>query len=695
MAAGESAGAEARRQRALADAHERAAREARAAAGRFDIAASTEKRTAQRLSPLAAFGHHLLADRRWPGTRRAQIDLVVVGPGGVFIVDTKAWKDVTITADRVFRGDDDVTEDLLTLTGIADVAQADLAEVGLAAGEVRIVVVLAGRGNLNANLHGIRIVGEHDVLAHIAGYGTRLTEAQVDLVLGRALALFPQVRAAAPVVAAVPEPVVAIQPVEPQAPLISVEEVERALLTAQMAAPIEDWMVFLHPKQAKVARRPFTGPSRIRGPAGTGKTVVGLHRAAHLARSRAGKVLFTTYVRTLPAVQRALLRRMAPDIVDRVDFFGIHAFARELLSERGVTVKVDLDRAEDAFARAWVAVGKRSVLAEISPNPTYWKDEIQHVLKGRGITDFAYYADLARTGRKQRLHLGARRAVWDLYETYDEELRRRGINDIADLILLAEAELKREPLEAGYSAVVIDEAQDLSCAMVWLLHRLVGDADDGLTLIGDGQQSIYPGGYALSEAGISIAGRGVVLDVNYRNTEQILAFAQQAVIEDEFFDIEGSAAKGDIPASVPRTGDDPVEARWANPRERDAQMVARVRALLREAGTRLGDIGVLCVTRSHAHAARNALTQSGIATIRLEDYAGTTSDAVKVGTIKRAKGLEFKHVLVPDMTDFYQADAPADDDPQQERWNLIRRELYVAMTRARDSLWVGVKEHTG
>src|SRR3954451_8936200 len=111
MPAGDSAGAEARRQIALADAHMAAAVEARSAAARYGLADVTEKATARALAPLAAVGHHLLADRRWPGSRRAQVDLVVVGPAGVFVIDTKAWRDVSITDGRIFRGGQDATDE--------------------------------------------------------------------------------------------------------------------------------------------------------------------------------------------------------------------------------------------------------------------------------------------------------------------------------------------------------------------------------------------------------------------------------------------------------------------------------------------------------------------------------------------------------------------------------------------------------
>jgi len=256
MPAGDSAGAEARRQLALADAHAAAAVEARATAARYSLADVTEKRTAQVLAPLTAVGHFLLADRAWPGSRRAQVDLVVVGPGGVFIVDTKAWKDVTIRGDRIHRGQEDVTDDILNLADLAYTAEGDLAEVGLAPGEVRPVVVLAGRQGIDESIGPVRIVGERDVLKHIARYGTRLTPAQVDVVLTRAMLLFPVVGAPAPVNVAVPEPVLPAQPTTYEVDaLISEEEVQAALLEGILASPIEEWMSFLHPSQAKLVRR--------------------------------------------------------------------------------------------------------------------------------------------------------------------------------------------------------------------------------------------------------------------------------------------------------------------------------------------------------------------------------------------------------------------------------------------------------
>ncbi|NMR20252.1 nuclease-related domain-containing DEAD/DEAH box helicase [Cellulomonas fimi] len=691
MPAGDSAGAEARRQLALADAHANAAAEARAKAARFGIAELTERRTAATLAPLSGVGYHLLADRGWPGSRTAQVDLVVVGPGGVFIVDTKAWRDVSIQGDRVLRGQDDVTDDLLALADLGYAAEAEFAEVGLAPGEVRPVVVLAGRHGINERVGPVRIVGEKDALRHIASHGTRLTPAQVDSVLARALSYFPQVGASPPVNVAVPEPLVPSPAGSfEQEALLSEDEVQAALLEGILASPIEEWMSFLHPGQAKLVRRSFNGPARIRGSAGTGKTVVGLHRAAYLARTRPGTVLVTTFVRTLPGVMRQTLARLAPDVVDQVEFASAHRFALGLLKERGVTVNLQPQQARNAFERAWREVASDGALGRSSLERRYWEEEIDYVLKGRGITRFEQYADLTRTGRRHRLTVEQRRAVWALFEAYTRELRARRVHDYQDVILLADAELRRQPLDR-YSAVVVDEAQDFSCAMVRMMHALVRDSTDGLTLIGDGQQSIYPGGYTLAEAGVSLAGRGVVLDINYRNTAEILAFASRMVDGDEFADIEGVVARGDVPGNVARTGPDPVIEQCVNRAERDRLVVGRVRSVTATVGTSAGDVGVLCVTAKGVERAADALRAAGFPVVLLSDYDGAPVDAVKVGTIKRAKGLEFKQVLLADVRADQLAGAePPREDASRERWQLLRRELYVAMTRARDGLWLGV-----
>lgn len=691
MTAGQSAAEEAERQLALADLHGAAEKEARELARNFAIAAETEASTMRTLAHLSPLGYHFLADRRWPGSRSAQVDLVVIGPAGVFIIDTKAWSEVSVQQDRIFRGDADVTEEILNLAELADGLEADLAAIGLAPGEVHVIAAFADKARINERVGPVEIRGERDLLNRIARSNRRLTENQVEAVLARTLAYMPRVGAPAPVVASVPEPVLAPAPDEEPLALITEEEVRDSLLQAVLDAPIEEWMSFLHPDQAKLARRQFNGPSRIRGAAGTGKTVVGLHRAAYLARTRPGRVLVTTYVRTLPDVLKSLLERMDSEVAPRVEFMGVYGFAGDVLAARGIRSRLNPKAAREAFDAAWNALDKSDPLRAKGLSDAYWRDEIAHVIKGRGITRFDEYAELRRTGRRHVLGVDQRRAVWALYSRYTEELQKRSTWDFEDVILRADQELAREPLEDPYMAVVVDEVQDLSAVMVRMLHRIVGDVPDGLTLIGDGQQSIYPGGYTLSEIGISVAGRSAVMQTNYRNTREILDFAASAVAGSEIDDIEGEIARGDMPAEVPRSGVEPILERCSNSALHDARLVQRVTSLQKLVDVAPGDIGVLCATHKSVTRIAGQLERAGVKVINLEKYSGGAVDAVKVGTIKRAKGLEFKQVCVADVwASLYDGPGPENDETARERWEISRRELFVGMTRARDGLWVGV-----
>jgi hypothetical protein len=707
MAAGGSAAQQAQRLSALSASFEREALSAKAEAGRYAAAAIAERKLAHRLAPLLAHGYHLLADRKWPGSRSAQLDLIVVGPSGVWIVDSKHWNDFSIAGGSIFRGQADVTDEVLRLADVAYDAEAAFADVGLAPGEVRSVLAMHGRSKSIGAVGPVEVVGADDIHRHFAKRGTRLSIGEVERVLTVALQYFPayvgpQIESIPTIIAGpaitelvdeIPDELFTEQTHNPG--LLTEAEVLEALSLAELAAPVEQWMTFLHPSQAKLVRRTFNGPARIRGSAGTGKTVVGLHRAAYLARMQPkGKVLFTTFVSTLPAVMSNLLTRLDPTIAERVEFVNVHKWALNLLKDRGIRCTLDGRGATKQWNAAWqtlLATHKDRLIARAGTrDDDYWREEVDSVIKGRGLGTFEAYAECARPGRSIRLNMDDRRAVWALHCAYEDGLRKAGIHDFNDVVLLAEQSLQRQPLE-GYSAVIVDEAQDLSLAMIRMLHHLVGDGADAFTLIGDGQQSIYPGGYVLSEAGISLAGRGVVLNVNYRNTVEILDFANKTIAATGYVDIDDSTGTTDAAAddtssleALRRHGHPPVFDHFPTVAEHDAAIVRRVRQAAANDDTSLGDIAVLCDTNYQVKRVITLLQAAKLASINLQDYDGNPADRVKVGTIKRAKGLEFKAVLLP-----WTPPLPTEPDPNDERLSRAYRERYVAATRARDRLWIG------
>lgn len=691
MAAGDTTAHGPDRQRALADELARRAGIATQMARTFDEAAADPARLARTLIELEPLGYSLLTRRRRPGGHERTLDLILVGPGGVVLVDTP--------------GPGDLTGQVARLADLVYIAQRAVAEIGLAAGEVRAIAAIRGSGAARSDLYGVSLLSEAAAVAEIARLGNRLTQQQVAQVRGIVQTLFPPADGAPVEVEALTRPPmtageIAAAGIPGLAPAddrdaaperLSAEQLRTALAEGLRRAPVEDWMTFLHPEQARIVRRTYPGPMRIRGAAGTGKTVVALHRAAHLARTTGGRVLLATYVRTLPKVMESQLRRLAPDVADRIDVRSVHGFAYDVLTSRVGPIAIDAEGADRAFKDLWDANGKDSPLGRIDPTPGYWQDEVRYVLKGRGLTDFADYAALPRLGRLRPLGPEQRAVMWGLYRDYEIALQERGIFDWEDVILEAEASLAEQPL-GGYAAVIVDEAQDLSCAMIRMLHGIAGDGPDGLTLVGDGQQSVYPGGYTLAETGIDVRGRSTTLTVDYRGTREIVEFARTLVAGDRPPDLEGDAAPEDPPAEVLRHGARPVYTVFSSRSVHDRSLVERIRRLVTEGeDTRYGDIGVLALYSWHAREAAEALEQAGIPVVELEKYDGESDDAVKVGTIKRAKGLEFAEVLVvrtpPHLV---QAGVVDPDEASAERRLLQRRELYVAMTRAREGLWIGV-----
>ncbi|KDN21656.1 UvrD-helicase domain-containing protein [Amycolatopsis rifamycinica] len=457
--------------------------------------------------------------------------------------------------------------------------------------------------------------------------------------------------------------------------------VEAEVAAAQLR-PFDSWLTFLHPHQRAIVTRDYRGPARISGPAGTGKTVVALHRLRHVARRSAGPLLFTTFVRTLPPVHEAAFRRLAPEFGGRAEFVHLHAWVRRFLTGRGRPVEVDARGVRTAFGRAWSR--HRAVLEPIERHDEYWRTELDRVIKGRGFTTLEEYRRPAvRRGRELRLGFEQKAAVWQFYETYQEMLAERGLHDYNDVIDIALAELRRQPLETRYAAVVVDEVQDITLNGLRLIKELAGTGPNQLLLVGDGQQQVYPGGWRLSDAGIPVLGRGEVLRVNYRNRTEVLAFAQQFDAVNEVDDLDGASGVALKNAEAGNTGGAAVS--W---RGTEADLAAELTRRIAGLTAPLGQTALILFQRQDLVRCRRILREAGIPVLSLDDYSGAPDDHLKVGTVHRAKGLDFQAVLVVE----FPAGAGEGGAAADEAAELRDRQRLVAATRARDFLWWGVVE---
>jgi mRNA-degrading endonuclease RelE of RelBE toxin-antitoxin system len=460
---------------------------------------------------------------------------------------------------------------------------------------------------------------------------------------------------------------------------------------AMLDADIEDWMVYLHPSQASAVRRPVVGPSRVRGGAGTGKTVVALHRARYLANETGGSILLTTFVNNLPKIWERLLATFPDPIRGHVRCKTVNQIALVLYREAGGVREIADEAARKAILRDVWTPRRRALggLTELG-----LADEFDHLIIGRGISDGDSYFALPRTGRGTPLARGAREVVWNAYEEYSTRMGKARLTFWPELRRDALVALRDGRRSLRFDAVVADEAQDLGLASVQMLAELVGGLPSpNLTLVGDGQQAIYPGGFSLLQTGIDVRGRATVLRTNWRNTYAIWMAARAFIEGEEFDDLDDDVLSGRSDEESPLPMRDGISpGLWTAGEGEDAALVAEIVREALELGVDPGDVGVLAPTNAQAKRLQAGLTEASVRNRELSRYEGVHEPFVRVGTFHRAKGLEFKHVVV---TGLSAATWPPrrpglDHVAQLEARGREVRAAFVAMTRARDRLDVVV-----
>jgi superfamily I DNA/RNA helicase/mRNA-degrading endonuclease RelE of RelBE toxin-antitoxin system len=471
------------------------------------------------------------------------------------------------------------------------------------------------------------------------------------------------------------------------------EEFKRAL-----DGSMEEWMLFLAPSQRLLALRNFNGPARVRGVAGSGKTVVALHRARYLARESLGtnkKVLFLTYGNRLPGVVTYLFEKLAgenaPEL-DRFESLTIHQLCGRLLHSAGVQLEIDKKILPEILARSVERTKQRYNLVKLfSRSIQFFQDEISYSIKGRAINSLEEYLNLSRTGRGSALQPSEREAMFAVYQDYQSQLRMAGKHDFDDIILCTLQLLEAGEFESEYAHIVVDEIQDLTEATMRLIRLLSNPAPNDLFLVGDGTQRIFPGGYSLNKLSIDVVGRSTLLRKNYRNTQQILRTAYAVVSDIRLDDMEET--DGDIPEpeySV-RQGEVPELKGFTSP-ENEIHWVSQEINRLVGDGYRQGDIALVYRwSYPYKKLIEDILASQMPALEVSQGFETIFGPSLKYTTFHSAKGLEFKVVFVLGVTDGQFV--PRDDWTLEgeELTDYLEREkrlLYVAMTRARDLLYL-------
>ena len=286
-------------------------------------------------------------------------------------------------------------------------------------------------------------------------------------------------------------------------------------LQALLTQPFEAWRLYLHPSQRYLTEGDFHGPVKVTGAAGTGKTVVAMHRARHLSR-QGKRVLVTTFSKRL---SQDILKRIgdlcSPEERNRIKVSTVHSQALTVLGSVRPGVR---GRNSDSTRRT---------LEEHLPEdlmgfaPQFLREEWQYVVDQQGMASFQEYAEAPRIGRGTPLGPGDRERVWSLFAPALQELLDADLLPWSIVCRRAREAIEADRIARPLDAVVIDEVQDLNAQEIRFLAALAPPADNSLMLIGDAGQRIYPGGSSLRSLGIETRGRSRTLHINYRTTREI------------------------------------------------------------------------------------------------------------------------------------------------------------------------------
>jgi len=463
----------------------------------------------------------------------------------------------------------------------------------------------------------------------------------------------------------------------------NVEELRQAL-----DFPWDRWAVFLHPAQRDLVTRSYSAPARVTGSAGTGKTIVALHRAVHLAQANPGaKVLLTTFSRPLANALRQRLATLLvadPKLSQQITVKAIAAVGYDLHSARFGQPQI----ATPSLIRTLLA----KAAAEVSDarfSPQFLWGEWTDVVDAWQLRSWEEYRDVSRLGRKTRLGGKQREALWEIVGRVRKGLEERGVQTWADVFGRVTA-----ALEAGqdrpFDHAVLDEAQDLSVPEARFLAALAGGRADGLFFAGDIGQRIFQQPFSWKALGLDVRGRSTTLRINYRTSHQIRVQADR-LLPGTVSDVDGLVEGRHGTVSM-FDGPDPIVTASKTEADEIAEVGCWVAGRISE-GMAAEEIAIFVRSDDELPRARAAVKAAGARAAELSDRTDVTPGCVSISPMHLAKGMEFRAVAVMACDDEVipqsaRIESISDESDLREVYETERHLLYVACTRARDRLLI-------
>lgn len=462
-------------------------------------------------------------------------------------------------------------------------------------------------------------------------------------------------------------------------------------LEAILNAPLEKWRVFLHPSQRCLVDKDWNGPMRVLGGAGTGKTVVAMHRAKWLA-SKGERVLFTTFTKNLAKdIESNLGKICSPELMKRIEVVNIDQWVSDFLKKNGYDYKIVYDKETEKY---WQGVLTLANTQNDLPEEFY-KEEWEKVIQAQGIRSLSDYIKASRLGRGMQLNRKLRKEVWSVFEEYIRRLKENHLKEREDAIRDCRHILEQNPNAISYFSVIVDEAQDMGMDAFKLIRTIIPEerAND-IFIVGDAHQKIYSNKVVLSQCGINIRGRSRKLRINYRTTDEIRKWSVALLEGVKVDDLDGAEDNQKGYRSLLH-GTEPVAKEFKSFEDEIAFISAFLNSTEANTEEKLKSTCLVVRTNNLVDKYKEALEKEGLAVYKISRSSAEDRrrPGVRIATMHRVKGLEFDNVIIAGLDDgstilLKKADKSEDSVIRREYEQIERSLIHVSATRAKKQLLI-------
>lgn len=459
-----------------------------------------------------------------------------------------------------------------------------------------------------------------------------------------------------------------------------------------MAEPLEKWRVFLHPTQRKIVKKDYKGSARVLGGAGTGKTVVAMHRAKYLASKLEDdeRILFTTFTANLAEDIKSNLRKICSlEELKKIEVINIDAWVMRYLSEVGFSAKIEYGEEID---KLWQKAVVNS-LSDLDFSWSFYKDEWNRVVIPQEALSLEKYVKAKRTGRGVRLDRKKRIEVWEVFDAYLSLMKEEQIRDINMAMYECSKLFSSSGTKSKYVHIIVDEGQDFSDNAFRLLRTISGEGHpNDIFIVGDSHQRIYNNFPTLSKCGINVRGRSSILRINYRTTEETRKYAFALLNGIDFDDLDDGIDVGDKCQSLVH-GEEPTIKCFNTANEELSYLDEEISDLLYKC-VPLKNICIVARTNQLVKDYSSQLTKRGYSVYQIKRSKADdmSHDGIRIATMHRVKGLEFQYVFIVSANNrivpFESAIDRSNPISEKEGYTAEKSLLYVALTRAQKKAYI-------